>query len=282
MGYILKRNNVNYIYPEQAITDYAEFKITRQEATDILKAVTNTYEVVKKWDKQLDSAQKLRARDFTCDRNMMVIYTTGPAGSGKSNFGKWYAIKKGYTHTISAGGDHPFDAYDCEDALLLQDFRANIMRLNDFLKLTDNYQNSQVGARYNNKNFSHCKLIMIDSVLMPDALYKAFQDDVNSEPIAQWYRRIDWKFIKIEDEKYNLYYIDKDTFKYHFAKTLITKDQVEKDLNIDKSKKANTLEADFGIPEELQRLEEKAKEEAKKDKIEKDTMIPVRNTDRFW
>lgn len=277
MGYKLQRINKTYQYPEQAITDYAEFVITRQEATDILKAVTNTYEVVKKWDKQLDSAQKLRARDFTCDRNMMVIYTTGGAGSGKSKFGKWYAIKKGYTHTISAGGDHPFDAYDCEDALLLQDFRASVMRLNDFLKLTDNYQNSQVGARYNNKNFSHCKLIMIDSVLMPDALYKAFQNDVDSEPITQWYRRIDWKFIKIEDEKYNLYYIDKDTLKYHFAKTLITVAQVDKDLNIDKSKKANTLEADFGIPEELQRIEEKAKADVKKD-----TMIPVRNADRFW
>ena len=245
IGYILPRNKIKYEYPEQVITDYAEFKITRQEATDILKKITCTYDIIKKWDKQLDSAQKLRARDFTCDRNMMVIYVTGAPGSGKSNFGKWFAEKKGYTHTVSAGGDHPFDGYDCEEALLLQDFRASIMKLSDFLKLTDNFHNSQVGARYNNKNFSHCKLILIDSVRDPGELYKAFIE--YDEPIAQWYRRIDWKFIKVENGNYNLYYINKDTNEYVFIETLTTVDQVNKDLGIDLHKKANTLEADFNL-----------------------------------
>lgn len=156
-----------------------------------------------------------------------VIYIQGLGGTGKTTYAKIIAeqyFSKDEIY-ITSGGDNPFDEYYGEKCIIIDDFRDSMMKLNDLLKLLDNNTNSNVGARYHNKNLARCKVIILTSVIKVEDIY------INaSEDRFQIYRRINYMQIT-GDLKINvtlkLYEYNKSENKYICTQTAIITQQIK-------------------------------------------------------
>ena len=176
------------------INAYAELKISKKRLFTYLtfKDYGNS-----KIRTQIKAAQEYRALKIA-QRNLEVVYISGSSGSGKTTFARFLAQKLNFDEFVSGSGDDILDGYDKEEALILDDFRAGSMRFMEVLKMLDNNTNSSVKSRYNNKDLSNCKLIVITSIKAPKDLYSKLQEDGSDEPAEQFYRRLKHHYFNIE------------------------------------------------------------------------------------
>lgn len=133
------------------------------------------------------------------DRNMKVYYIVGKAGSGKSTLARWLASHLSEeTPYISSSSNDPLQDYMLEEAIILDDLRADAFKFADLLKLTDNYVPSSVKCRYRNKSID-AKYLFITSTRWPDELYSSdtFNKDDN---LQQLFRRLN-KILYIKNGK---------------------------------------------------------------------------------
>ena len=147
------------------------------------------------------------------------------------------AEAQGYDYKLAASGEHMFDGYDKEPCLILDDFRASDMKFSDFLKLLDPHHDSDVAARYHNRNMSNLKLLAITNTQAPNTIYKFFQDANSAEPANQFYRRLSYTY-------YEIVIVDKlhpylnTIYEYIIVSTLL------KDLNFSLKKDRDFYEED--------------------------------------
>lgn len=178
-----------------AIDEYARLNITKRELYRILGKYPDFYY---KMRSRVHAAEELRAR-VVKDRNLEVLYITGASGSGKTTAAKYFAeTKLHFDAFVTGSGDDILDGYDKEPAIILDDYRGNTMQFSELLKMLDNHTNSSVRSRYNNKDLSSCRLIIITSVKTPSELYKKIVEAGDNEPIEQLYRRLKHHYYKID------------------------------------------------------------------------------------
>ena len=181
----------------QLLNSYATLNISKKQ---FYKAMEENPSIFIKERSKISAAEKLRA-SIIKDRNLEVVYITGSSGSGKTTAAKYFSDKLNYDYFVTGSGDDILDGYDKEECLILDDFRAGSMKFMEVLKMLDNNTNSSVKSRYNNKDLSNCKLIVITSVFKPNELYKVIQDGDNEEPVEQFYRRLKHHFFMINEDK---------------------------------------------------------------------------------
>lgn len=142
------------------------------------------------------------------NRDMKIMFLSGDSGTGKTTLAKLMGVQylrdtcsrkdlnfeKGLY--VSAGGDHPLDGYSGQPVCILDDLRDSVYRLSELLKMTDNHTNSEVAARYHNKDFSHCELLIITSIQPLDNWYL----ECKAEPKEQFFRRI-CEWLEVTTEK---------------------------------------------------------------------------------
>lgn len=139
---------------------------------------------------KIDNAFKIqqeKAEVLNKDRQMEVIYIWGDSSSCKSAFAKELARTKGLTFYEAGGSDDLLNSYRQEDVILLQELRADTMKLQDLLKLLDNNAASSFNSRYKNK-FVNAKMIIITTVVDIDTFYKSICSGI-PEPSEQLKRR---------------------------------------------------------------------------------------------
>lgn len=170
--------------PEELIWLYGQKKISERYLRSKLSI----------WDQKAHASLIKAAKDTrntisVHDRDTQVIYITGPSGSGKTNTLARYIAKVAAhdDYSVGAAGDHMVESYNDSECFIIDDFRGQ-MRFNELLNFLDNKMNVEANARYTNKDFSNCKLIIITSIVTPDSLYKS--DAIMDEPIKQLYRRL--------------------------------------------------------------------------------------------
>ena len=144
-----------------------------------------------KFDKEIKRAfDYMRKRyGMGADRNMQVIYVWGDSGCGKTTFAKWLAKENGMSFFVSSASNDILDGYRGEECIILDDLRADNMRLEEFLKLADNHTNSSVRSRYYNKSIATCKMMIITCCKSPAMFYKDFEN-TQYEQTRQFFRRV--------------------------------------------------------------------------------------------
>lgn len=131
--------------------------------------------------------------------SVRVLFVTGPAGSGKTQFilalidalieralkedgSKWSAFV--------TGAKNPIDNYSGEEILFMDDVRGRAMEASDWLKLLDPHNLSESSARYRNKYVSS-RIIIISAAVPPlDFFYYAPGAGDRNEAMDQFMRRI--------------------------------------------------------------------------------------------
>lgn len=121
-------------------------------------------------------------------RDMQVIFITGESGTGKTSLAKYFADKRKLDYFVSSSSNDLFYGYGGQPCIILDDVRGSLMMFSDWLKLLDNNINSSVKARYNNKNLSHCKLLILTTSQSIVEFYRDIFDN-NAENIVQIKRR---------------------------------------------------------------------------------------------
>lgn len=178
------KNATSNVVPDELIQKYANKEISER----YLRSQLSIYEQ-KYYSSLIEAAKKTRNTIAIHDRDTQVIFITGPSGSGKTNTLARYIAKIAAhdDYSVGAAGDHMVEAYNDSECFIIDDFRGQ-MRFNELLNFLDNKMNVEANARYSNKDFSACKLIIITSITTPDKLYK--NDAIMDEPIKQLYRRL--------------------------------------------------------------------------------------------
>lgn len=241
----------------QRINDYGNLKISRKR---LLEDITFEQYAPPKIHARIRAAEEFRAKKIS-ERNLEVMYITGASGSGKTTAAKYYANQLGYDVFVSGGGDDILDGYDKEECIILDDFRASSMRFMEVLKFLDNNTNSSVRSRYNNKDISNCKLLIITSIVAPKQLYLKLQEPGGDEPAEQFYRRLRHRYFIIENGVIAEYSLNKDSLSKPTGKKIGVISDIYKALNInpDTKEKPSLLDAfttDYKAERRLTLIEE--------------------------
>lgn len=177
----LIENNFNFDY-NRLITNVqnkaSDEKILNQlangEITEYYLYSNQSEDWCRKHLKQINDALIVRSKKFMVsnkERNMEVVYISGEARCGKSYLAKKLAMQSALSLYVSSNGEHPFDDYMGQDAVLLDDIRGSNFRFSELLKILDNHMSSKVSARYHNVDLN-CKVMYLTSVMPIEEFYK--------------------------------------------------------------------------------------------------------------
>lgn len=149
-----------------------------------------------------------------------IIFIQAKSGVGKTVLAKKIvnaAQKSGQKYssqrweTCMTAATNPFDEYNGQDILLLDDIRGDSLTVSDWLKILDPYTISPISARYNNK-MGAPKVIIITSTKSPSQFFQQSKGNYN-EDLGQFFRRIDVLITIDDNQKYSLFHpIDNDKF----------------------------------------------------------------------
>lgn len=124
-----------------------------------------------------------------------VMYIEGPAGSGKTEYAKKYALKNYRDYCMSSSHNDSTQDYLGQDVMIFDDARPGDFTASEWLKLLDPYNNeSSINSRYYNKYLA-VKCIILTSVT-PFEDFFVYSSGKGSgdwqEPVGQFMRRFDW------------------------------------------------------------------------------------------
>lgn len=127
----------------------------------------------------------------------LSIYIYGETGTGKTKFAKELAerirnfiyIYTGETwNAVSLASKNPFDDYNGEEIIILDDFRENTLEFNECLKVFGPNEVTPAAARYKNKKI-YFHVAIITTTKRPERLFKKAKED-ELENIRQFERRM--------------------------------------------------------------------------------------------
>lgn len=136
--------------------------------------------------KQLKDHWKLHCEYLTLnpDRDIQVMFVTGKAGSGKTYYAKKFLEKLDYDFAVSSSSNDPFQDYQGQDAIILDDVRDTVFEFQDLLKMLDNNTASSFKSRFANKVFNG-KMIVLTSSVPLQYWYKSASSNMPS-----WYKEV--------------------------------------------------------------------------------------------
>jgi len=179
-----------------------------------------------------------RNRQTPIMRDVRVTWLVGESGAGKSYAYYQLCEKCGENDVyLVSDYDHPFDKYNGERILFLDEFRGSSVKFAVLLRWLDKYK-VQLSCRYANR-YGLWDDVYIASVFPPELVYQRMvQENVSIDTYEQLRRRVhSIRFYYIQDGEYKMYeipmceYEDYETFKYYAqhqdTQPLITPDWVQ-------------------------------------------------------
>lgn len=184
---------------------YEDTMLGKYTHEDLIGGPDDLYKLYVEHKDKLDQArQAFLDRQFikynrAVDAGTMKIQTLfvfGKAGHGKTRLAKsvcagLIALSNNQWRVFQTGSEHPFDEYDGEEIILLDDIRANAMNASDWLHLIDPHNNAVTSARYHDAK--PMPRLLIITTTTPSHEFFAYTKGLGSdEPLDQFLRRIQW------------------------------------------------------------------------------------------
>lgn len=144
-----------------------------------------------------EEARKFRATMKAEGRPLETFWLYGKSGTGKTSFSKDLAEKSrpGQPFYMAGSSRDPFQNYNGEHTIILDEFRPGTMAYHDFLRMTDPYSmdtGTMAPSRYHDKPVA-CDLIIITTPYDPVTFYKEQTNEDTSgaiDNIDQLIRRL--------------------------------------------------------------------------------------------
>lgn len=140
-----------------------------------------------------------------------IVWIYGQTGAGKTTFAKECA--KGYklAYTLTSLGKNPFDDYQDEPCVIVDDLRPDDLKFQDLLGVLDPYNFKHAAARYHNKALQ-TQLIIVTTILSPEEFALACNgEELGTEDARQLYRRINTVF-EVTKKEVIEYEYDSETY----------------------------------------------------------------------
>lgn len=161
------RTDLNYLY-EQITKDVSTSEIIEENPKYMLRMT------------EIDKVRQLLLfnRYKSVFRNLDVTYIWGDSGTGKT---RGVMEKYGYenVYRITNYDAHPFDNYQGQDVIVLEEFRSSF-RIQDMLNYLDGYP-LQLPCRYSDKCACYTKVYIITNIPLKDQY-----DTIQSTQKATW------------------------------------------------------------------------------------------------
>jgi len=190
-----KETNLPDTFEEEGIVPFerpgARNDITEQY--DMIKQGMSNYEIMEQFEGNVDLTRVERMRLTylsekykSQEREIKVIYISGTAGCGKTS---GVLKEHGYEEVYKVDDwKHPFDSYNCEPIILLDDWRGGLTLVTDMLKWLDRYP-LKLPCRYANKQACYTTVYITSNEEL-DTVYNGENTKVSVETRKAFLRRI--------------------------------------------------------------------------------------------
>lgn len=217
--------------------------------------VYNQQKIDRAFERVAEDKYKTFVKNITAKNiEKLSIYIYGETGTGKTKFAKELAerirnfiyVYTGETwNSVSLASKNPFDDYNGEEIIILDDFRENTLEFKECLKVFGPNEVAPAAARYKNKKI-YFHVAIITTTKRPERLFKKAKED-ELENIRQFERRmglmINAMFLTDDDlDLYNLVdlddYVEKKYIpKENFIDEILKKLAKAQKIKINKKKK---------------------------------------------
>lgn len=202
--------------------------------------VYNQQKIDRAFERVAEDKYKTFEKNITAKNiEKLSIYIYGETGTGKTKFAKELAerirnfiyVYTGETwNSVSLASKNPFDDYNGEEIIILDDFRENTLEFNECLKVFGPNEVAPAAARYKNKKI-YFHVAIITTTKKTEMLFKKAREE-DLENIHQFKRRmsfmIDVNSLTADDlDLYDL--VDLDD--YVEKKNIPKENYIEKILN---------------------------------------------------
>jgi len=216
--YIARRGEIKGAQGQRRDLEVIEDLIQQGKKPREILAMSLSYRRYEKYIR--DAYFDKRYQDTPRSRDVNIVWHVGQSGSGKSYIQMQLAEQYGDDEVyLVTDYDHPWDKYNGERIVILDEFRGQI-RFSVLMNLLDVYR-IQLPCRYSNL-YSLWSEVHVCTVLPPDAVYKKMVDDFQSyDTYEQLRRRINtivYHYID-DDGKFKVFeihmshYVDYDTLR---------------------------------------------------------------------
>lgn len=194
---------------DECLNELYEGMITIEEAKKKLNGAQFAKAAVKIKSVCEERQQKL-AKEFTEEQKRLgnkkiVLWIYGQAGTGKTRYARHVAKHFSDPYYISGSSRDPFQRYQNEQAVILDELRPKTFEYDDLLKMLDPYNfDCSVPSRYFDKYLT-AKIIIITSPYNPRDFYNSY-DNAKIDNFEQLHRRIDDVLFVDKDKIYVVSY----------------------------------------------------------------------------
>ena len=206
------------------LDEYANEDITRDQAEGLLRLQGGV--VLARNTKNLDAInsyvleEKRRRwlkKKSESQEPIRVIWLSGEAGTGKTSFAKHYAKDHGLSCFVTTSQNDPFQGYQGEQVLVIDEIRPNTITYADLLQICDPHMyDKKLTARYHNPSFQS-DIIFLTSVYSPVEFYNTMHLNDKIDTFDQLNRRIGMNLRFYKDVIYQFIYDFNPTKKIWFT-----------------------------------------------------------------
>lgn len=234
--------------PNSILNDFKNEKIDKNKAIEELMAIgAQCYaKYANQLDKIEDGLRQLRFKKWVEEKKktkekIKIVWAFGAAGTGKTHYCCDFFEKRNIKYFMTTGSNDPFQDYDGQKALIIDELRPDTFRYRDLLQILDpyNFEQKKTVARYHNARIMS-DYIFVNSPYDPLTFYSRMNNK-KQDGFDQLYRRIGL-ILRFTDEKiqeldldFNGYYTksvkeNKFSKKYMNDKNKFTLDDLEEKL----------------------------------------------------
>lgn len=183
--------------PDLILNNFKDSKITKIEAVkELMKIGAQCYaKYANQLDKIEDGLRQLRFKKWVEEKKktkekIKIVWVFGAAGTGKTRYCRDFCKRKGFNFFVTTASNDPFQDYNGEKVLIIDELRPDTFLYRDLLQILDpyNFDQKKTIARYHNARIMS-DYIFVTSPFDPFTFYSKMNNN-KQDGFDQLNRRI--------------------------------------------------------------------------------------------